>query len=75
LQSLPLQKDFLVFGTFTYTEKKTKKRQKFAIEKQPNPPRNRFVENYEAEEKEEAQKYELNYKTSMSQRTKKTGIT
>jgi len=56
-------------------EKKTKKRQKFAIEKQANPPRNRFVEKYEAEEKEEAQKSELNYKTSMSQRTTKTGIT
>jgi hypothetical protein len=46
-------------------EKKTKKRQKFTIEKQPNPPRNRFVDNNEPEEKEEAQKYELNYKTSM----------
>jgi hypothetical protein len=45
--------------------KKTKKRQKFAIEKQPNPSRNRFVDNYEPEEKEEAQNYELNYKTSM----------
>jgi len=44
--------------------KKNEKRQKFAIEKQSNPPRNRFVDNYEPEEKE-AQKYELNYKTSM----------
>jgi hypothetical protein len=46
-------------------EKKTKKRQKFTIEKNPNPPRNRFVDNNEPEEKEEAQKYELHYKTSM----------
>jgi hypothetical protein len=49
----------------TREKKKTKKRQKFAIEKQPNPSRSIFVDHYEPEEKEEAQKYELNYKTSL----------